>query len=485
MRFYVVLRYTVLTFPISALFLLISGSIAWFEQTPDYGPLFYTAMLALIMGIFPILFVHKVLHISNKEGLLIVVLSWFAACVLGAIPYIMYGGPFTLTNAFFESISGFTTTGSTILAEIENLPHGLLFWRSATHWIGGIGIVIFALSLLPFLGFSEVILFRSEVSTLAQKDFQMRARKATQVLVSVYLGLTLAEILLLRIAGMGLFDAVTHAFGTIATGGFSPRNASVAAFNSLWIEIIIMVFMILSGIHFAAMFSAISGRSLKILLRSGVVRLYLTMLVMGTLISTCDLILHSGASFGAALREASFNLISVATSTGFATNDTSIWPPLSKLLLLYFALQCASSGSTSGGIKVDRILLLLKAIVKRLQQIMRPRALISLKLDGNIIEDHFANNAVLYIVVYILIVFFGTAILSATGVNLEESFSGAVAAMGNVGPGLGRIGSLGNYSAISTLGKWVLSGLMILGRLEIYVLVVFLTPHQWTQTKAY
>lgn len=485
MRFYVVLRYTVLTFPISALFLIISGTIAWFEQTPDYGPLFFTATLALIMGVFPILFVHKVPHISNKEGLLIVVLSWFSACVIGAIPYLMYGGPFTLTNAFFESISGFTTTGSTILADVESLPHGLLFWRSATHWIGGVGIVIFALSLLPFLGFSEVILFRSEVSVLAQKDFQMRARKATRVLVSVYLGLTLVEIALLMVAGMGLFDAVTHAFGTIATGGFSPRNASVAAFHSLWIELIIIVFMILSGIHFAAMYASITGRSVMILLRSGVIRLYLGFMIMGTILCTLDLIQHSGLDPGSALREASFNLISVATSTGFATKDTSIWPAFSKLLLLYFALQCASSGSTSGGIKVDRILLLLKAIVKRLRQIMRPRALVSLKLDGNIIDDHFANNAVLYIVVYILIVLGGTAILSGTGVNLEEAFSGSVAAMGNVGPGLGKIGSMGNYSELSSLAKWVLSGLMIMGRLEIYVLFVFFTPHQWSQSKAY
>ncbi len=485
MRFYVVLRYTVLTFPVSAFFMLISGGIAWSEQTPDMAPLLFSAAIALIMGIFPILFVHKVPHISNKEGLLIVVLSWFSACVLGAVPYILYGDPFTLTNAFFESISGFTTTGSTILSDIESLPHGLLFWRSATHWIGGIGIVIFALALLPFLGFSTVILFRSEVSSLAQKDFQMRARKSTRVLLSVYLGLTVAEIILLSVAGMGLFDAVTHAFGTIATGGFSPRNNSVAAFDSIWIEGIIIVFMILSGIHFAAMFAAITGRSLMVLLRSGVVRLYLFLLFLGTLFTSLDLIFQQGRGPLEAFREAAFNLISVGTSTGFATADTSLWPGLSKLILLYFALQCAGAGSTSGGIKVDRIILLFKSIILRLKQIMRPRAVVFMKYEGNVIKEEFASQAVLYIVVYLLIVTVGTGIIATGGVSLEEAFSGSVAAMGNVGPGFGQIGSLGNYGALSGLAKWVLSALMILGRLEIYALLVFFTPNQWSQSKAY
>ncbi|MCF7823308.1 MAG: TrkH family potassium uptake protein [Candidatus Marinimicrobia bacterium] len=485
MRFYVVLRYTVLTFPILALFLILSGGISWWEQTADTGPLFFTASLALLLTVFPMLFVPKVMNISNKEGLMIVVLSWLSACVFGAIPYIMYGGPFTLTNAFFESVSGFTTTGSTILSDIEALPHGLLFWRSATHWIGGVGIVIFTLSLLPFLGYSEVILFRSEISHLARQDFQMRARKATQILVSVYFGLTLFEIVFLMIAGMGVFDAVTHSFGTIATGGFSPRNMSVGTFHSIWIEAIIIVFMILSGIHFAVMYASITGRSFKIWMRSSVVRLYLFMILFGTILTTLNLTQHTGLSLGSAFRQASFNLISVATSTGFASADTSVWPAFSKLLLLYFALQCASAGSTSGGIKVDRVLLMLKAITRRMRQIMRPRALISIKVDGNVVDDHFANNAVLYIVVYILIVLGGTAMLSFSGVNLEEAFSGSVAAMGNVGPGLGRIGSLGNYSVLPELSKWVLAGLMMLGRLEIFALLVFLTPHQWRQSKAY
>lgn len=455
------------------------------EQTADFAALLFSAAIALIMGIFPILFVPKVPHISDKEGLLIVVFSWLSACVLGAIPYILYGGPFTLTNAFFESISGFTTTGSTILSDIESLPHGLLFWRSATHWIGGIGIVIFALALLPFLGYSEVILFRSEVSSLAQKDFQMRARKATRVLVSVYLGLTLVETLSLMLFGMSLFDAITHSFGTVATGGFSTKNYSVAAFNSIWIEGVIILFMILSGIHFAALFAAISGRSLKVLLRSSVVKLYLFLLFVGTLLSTFDLIFHQSLDPLQALRESAFNLISVGTSTGFATADTSLWPGFSKLLLIYFALQCASAGSTSGGIKVDRILLMLKSITRRLRQIMRPRAHVTLKIDGNIIDEEFTHHAVLYIVVYLLLVALGTGLISFAGVSLEEAFSGSVAAAGNVGPGFGQIGSLGNYSGLSSFAKWVLSALMILGRLEIYVLIVFLTPHQWRQTRAY
>ena len=485
MRFYVVLRYTSFTLLLSALFLFISGAIAQSAGSSDALPLLYSAGFATLLAVFPLIFIPAFPKISNKEGTLIVVLSWVLACIMGAIPYILYGTPFTVTNAFFESVSGFTTTGSTILQDIEALPAGLLFWRASTHWIGGIGIVIFVLSLLPFLGFSEVVLFRSEVSSLARQNLRIRARYAMRVLVGIYVGLTILEFLSLILAGMSGYDAICHAFATIATGGFSTHNASIAYFDSIWIECIIMFFMILSGMPFILLFALVAKGDFKSLRKASVVRFYLITMALGIFITLFDLMREGGTSLGSALRFASFNVLSVGTSTGFANADTAIWPHAARMLLLLFTLQCACAGSTSGGIKVDRVLLSIKSVIRRTKQIMRPRAVVPLRFNGEVVKDRFGDHAVIYILLYIGIVTAGALSLSLLGTDLTEAFSGAAAAMGNVGPGLGGVGSLGNYAHIPGAGKWILSGLMLLGRLEVFALIIVFTPVQWTSLKSY
>ncbi|MCF7808950.1 MAG: TrkH family potassium uptake protein [Candidatus Marinimicrobia bacterium] len=485
MRFFVVLRYVSYSLPLLSVFLLLSSIIAFLQGGLDTLPLVYTTCFTVLFGLFPLIFIPPIPDVSNKEGTLIVVFSWLVACGIGAIPYILYGGPFTVTNAFFESVSGFTTTGSTILVDIEALPQGLLFWRSATHWIGGIGIVIFVVSLLPFLGFSEVVLFRSEISTLAQQSLQGRARHAVRILVNVYTALTLLETICLLLAGMGLFDAVTHSFATIATGGFSPRNASVAHFNSPTIEGIIMLFMIFSGLPFYLLFGFAINRSIKPFWGSSAVRFYLVSMLIGIVLATLNQVNDGMVSLWTALRHASFNILSVGTSTGFASADTSIWPHASRLILLWFTLQCACAGSTSGGIKVDRIVLALKGLGLRITQIMRPRAYVPMKLDREVVDVEYANHAVVYITLYLVILVVGSLCLSLLGVGLVESFSGAAACMGNVGPGLGGVGSIGNFNFIPETGKWVLSLLMLLGRLEIFALLIVFTPMQWSRMKGY
>ena len=471
MRLYVILRYVAFTFLLNAFFLLGSSLVAAFKSDADFFPLFYSFLITTLFGIFPLIFIPVQKNISHKEGLMIIVNGWLVSCLVGTIPYVLWGSEFTFTNAWFESVSGYTTTGSSILTNIEALPMGLLFWRSATHWIGGIGIIIFALAVLPQMSLSGMILYRSEMSDLARQSFNYNSRKSIKILLYVYLGLTVIETLALLLCGMNLFDAVTTSFGTIATGGFSPRNASIAYYNSVPIEIVVIIFMILSGIHFGLLFSTLFGKFNE-LWKSSVVRGYLFMLLIGVVITTLSIYGDNFQNWGTSIRYASFQVISIGTSTGFATTNSSLWPPLAQLVLLFFTFQCACAGSTSGGIKVDRTVLFVKSIAKKIKQLQHPRAVLTIKIGGKSLDDAFTMFSLLYIISYICIVFISTLILASLGVDSLSAFSGSAATMGNVGPGLGSVGSVSNFAHIPSLGKWVLSITMILGRLEIFGLII-------------
>jgi trk system potassium uptake protein TrkH len=464
--------------------MFISCIISAFNSDTAFLPLLYSSLVTALFGLFPLIFVPPTSSISNKEGLLIVVLSWLLSCLVGTMPYILYGGPFNFTNAWFESVSGFTTTGSTILTNIEALPDSLLFWRASTHWIGGIGIIIFVLSVLPFLGIAELVLFRSETSSMVRENFHYRARRAIQILAGIYFSLTLLETIALFSLGMSFFDAITHSFATIATGGFSTKNESIAYYNSPAIEIVIIIFMVLSGIHFALLFSVVTG-NIKDFWKSSVVRYYLFAMIAGIALTTFNVHGNNFESWYDSVRYAAFNIISVGTSTGFATADTAVWPSLPQLLLIFFALQCACAGSTSGGIKTDRIVILGKSFVRHLKKLMHPNAVIPVRLDGKAVEDELVSKSLLYINVYLSVVLISTILLLIIGVDITEAFSGTVATMGNVGPGLGTVGSTGNFSLLPVAGKWILSVTMLLGRLEIYAFFIFFTPGQWTKTVSY
>ena len=476
MRLHLVIRYVAFTLLLNAVFLLIAAVISGLNSDTAFFPLLYTCLIATLFGIFPILFIPgEVGSISNKEGLAIVVYSWILSCSLGTVPFILWGGEFTFTNAWFESVSGYTTTGSSILTNIEALPLGLLFWRSVTHWIGGIGIVIFALAVLPQLSPLATILYRAEGPERSLQTSSYVGRKTIKILLRVYVGLTVAETVALLLCGTDLFDAVTTSFATIATGGFSPRNMSIAHYGSIVVEIVVMVFMLLSGMNFVLLFEAISGKP-KALLQSSTVRYYLLALLIGLGITTLSV--HGGGfgSWTKALSVAAFQVISIGTSTGFATTDSSIWPSLAQFVLLFFTFQCACASSTSGGIKADRVVLFLKSVARRVKQERNPRAVIPIRLDGKAVEDGMANLGVLYICLYVGIVFFSAGLLTALGVDGISAFSGSAATMGNVGPGLGSVGSAGNFAHIPSAGKWILSFTMLVGRLEIYGLIICLIP---------
>ena len=482
MRHQIVFRYVGIVLIFNSIFLFISALISLFYSDQSLGPLLYSALITLLFGIFPIIYVPPSKSITNNEGLVIVVSSWLLSCVVGALPYILWGGVFNFTNAWFESVSGYTTTGSTILINIEALPQGLLFWRATTHWLGGMGIIIFVLSVLPSMGAANLILYRTEMSSIAQENFHSSARSTLKIVAFVYIGLTLLESFALILSGMNVFDAVTHSFATIATGGFSPKNNSIFHYNSVAIELIIMLFMILSGIHFGILFSIVFEKG-KSIYKSIAVKYYILALIVGVMITSFNTWGNPFGSYLMALRHSAFQIISVGTSTGFATADSSIWPGPSQLLIIFFALQCACAGSTSGGIKADRVIILWKTILRQLKLSIHPRAYVPIRIDNKIVQDDILLNAMLYVCVYLVIIFVATIILVATGVDILSAFSGVVAAIGNVGPGLGTVGSVSNFNHLPVLSKWVLTSTMLLGRLEIFGLIVFFQPQIWKTKK--
>jgi trk system potassium uptake protein TrkH len=478
MRLGIILRYSGYILIFNGIFLLISAIISLANSDTAWFPLVYSCAISTLFGVFPIIFVPPTTDIRNQEGFVIVVSSWLLSCLIGAIPYILWGGEFTFTNGWFESVSGFTTTGSTILSDVEAVPLGLLFWRSATHWIGGIGIIIFMLSVLPSMGRAGMILYRSEMSSLASDSFRHQTKRTLRILFYVYVGLTVLETIALLCCGMGIFDSITHAFGTIATGGFSTKNASIAHYHSVAVETVVMVFMVLSGMHFGLLFLVITGR-VSDLWKSTVIRYYVAALVLGTLVTALNIHGTVFNEWEEALRYAAFQVLSLGTSTGFATTDTSVWPSFAQLTLMFFTFQCACVGSTSGGIKADRFVLFWKAIAKRVLKIKHPRAVVVMKINKTTIDNDTLQSSILYISLYVATVFFSSLLLTFLGVDGLSAFSGSAATMGNVGPGFGIVGSVGNFSQIPDMGKWILTGTMLLGRLEIFGLLLLFMIRSW------
>jgi len=475
MNFRIVSRYIGIALLLNAIFMFISAGVSFiYNVDASFSPLLLSGIITAITASFPMIFVNKKEEINVREGLLIVVFSWIFSCFFGMLPYILYGGEFSVINAWFESVSGYTTTGSTILTDVEALPRGLLFWRSSTHFLGGIGVVLFMLLILPTVSTSRMRLSNAEISPLAKENFRFKAKQTIKVISIVYLGLTLIETILLMVAGMDLFDALAHSFATIATGGFSTRNMSVAAFDSYWIELIIMVFMVLGGMHFGLLYIAAIGKP-QALFKSQVTRYYLMAMLLGGLLVSINIKMENIVpDWFTAFRQGFFQVATLGTSTGFANADSSVWPGFSILIITFFTMQCACSGSTSGGIKVDRIFILYKAFKSQITKQKHPNAIIPVKLGEQTVDKEIVYSVTLFVAVYIFIVFAVALILTAMGVDTIDAITGSAANMGNAGPGFGKVGSLGNYSSIPSLGKLVLSAEMLLGRLEIYSLLLIL-----------
>ena len=444
-----------------------------------YYPLLLSSFLTALLGLFPMIFVEKVDEIKTKEGYAIVVGSWLVACIVGMFPYLIWGGEFTLINAWFESVSGFTTTGASILTDIEFLPRGLLFWRASSAWIGGIGVVMFSLVVLPSMGKSRHMLSNAEMSSIAKDNFHYRSKVIIRILTMVYAGLTLVTTFALKYSGMTWFDSLTHAMSSCSTCGLSTKNASVAFWDSPSIEAIMMVAMILSSIHFGILYATITGRRNNIF-RSEVVRTFIGMMVVVAAVIAINLWAEGiYPTFGEAARHASFQVVSLTTTSGFATADTNMWTPLAIVLLVFCSVICGCAGSTSGGMKVDRVLIATKVINNRIKVQLHPNAVIRTKVDGTVQDDSVQGLVMTFIVAYIILVSIGTIIYTLFGCDLMTGFTAAISCISNVGPGFGEVGSMSNFSHLPAVLKFTSTILMLIGRMEIFGFIQLLFIRSW------
>ena len=480
MRVAVVIRYIGMVLQFIAAFMLLSAGVSIiYDYDSAYYPLLLSSFMTSLLGFFPLLFVERVDEIKTKEGYGIVVGSWLVACIVGMFPYLIWGGEFTFINAWFESVSGFTTTGASILNDIEFLPHGLLFWRASSAWIGGIGVVMFALVILPAMGRSRHMLSNVELSTIAKDNFHYRSKVIIRILTSVYIGLTVITTLLLKYANMNWFDAITHAMSACATCGFSTKNLSIAFFDNPYVELILMGAMVLATIHFGILYATITLRHNNIF-RSEVVRIYIIMLTVVTLIIAMSLLYNDTyATLPEALRYSAFQVVSITTTSGFATADTNTWTSLAIVLLIFCSAVCGCAGSTSGGIKVDRIVIAAKTIRNRIKIQQHPNAIVKTKIDGIVQDESILSMVMAFIVAYISFAILGTIVFTIFGSDLLTSFSAAIACLSNVGPGFGEVGVMDNFSTLPGILKFTSTALMLIGRLEIFGFIQLFFITSW------
>lgn len=439
--------------------------------------------IALAAGIPAIMWGKKASPvIGRREGSLIVTLVWVQFSVVGMLPYLFSGSIPAVEDAFFETISGFTTTGASILNNIEELPYGILFWRSLTHWMGGLGIIVMSLAILPVFGSSGAQLFATESAGPTTDKIHPKVAETAKRLLLIYVLLTAAETVLLLFGGMGLFDAVCHSFGTVATGGFSTKQASVAYWDSAYIQYVIAIFMMLSGINFSLYYFGFKTKFSKVI-ENEELKAYLSLLFIFSLVIAISLIdFSSGFSWSAieiAWRNAFFNVTSTMTTTGFATVDYMYWSTFTWIILLFTMITGASAGSTSGAMKIVRVVLAAKYCYYEFQKLIHPNAVVPVKYNNKIVQSDVITKVLAFVILYMFTIGAGILVLTMSGMPFMESIGGLITCLGGVGPGLGLVGPAGNFASVPEFSKWFLSFIMLLGRLELFTVLVLFTPTFW------
>jgi len=428
-------------------------------------------------------------RLFQREALALVSLSWMIAAVVGAFPY-YFDGDLGYVDAFFESMSGFTTTGATVITDIESVPKSILFWRSFTQWLGGMGIIVLFIAVLPYLGAGGKQLFKSESPGPDPRGLRPRIKDTASTLYKLYFGFTVAETMALMIAGLGFYDALCHTFSTVATGGFSTRQLSIGQFDSLAIDMIVIVFMVCAGTNFALYFAMI-GKDRWIMWRDTEWRVYISILAVCTLLVTANLLMsappESASSRvvypeytpGEALRYASFQVTSIMTGTGYGTADFDAWPPFARMLLVILMFVGGCAGSTAGGMKVVRAVMLVKMAYWRVECTFRPKTIRAVRISGQPIEEDVQRMVYAFFVLCIMWFVLGSLFMSALGLPFETAVTSVVATLNNIGPGLELVGSTGDYHHIPAVGKLFLSFSMIMGRLELFSIYVLFIPSFW------
>ncbi len=473
-------------------FMLFSALVSWYYGEDVLMQISSAALITLFVGVGLMFFTkgHRK-EIKKREGYIVVSFGWLFMTLSGTLPYVLSESIPSFTNAFFETMSGYTTTGATILNDIESIPKGILFWRSLTHWIGGMGIIVLAIAILPLLGIGGMQLFSAEAPGPTGDKMKPRITDVAKRLWFIYVGLTLAQTLLLNLAGMGLFDAVNHAMSSMSTGGFSTKNASVAVWNdNPLIQYIIIFFMFVGGMNFVLTYYGFKGRFQKIL-QDEEFNWYVLFVIGFTLVTA--LMIYFGADLGlssidhpmvlgkaeSAFRHALFQVVGIITTTGFITADYTLWAPFLTVLFFGLFFLGGSAGSTAGGVKVMRHVIMIKNGVIEFKRALHPNAVLPVRYKGRGIRKEIVFNVLGFFILYMLSFIIGAVVLALLGLDLETSLGASASSLGNVGPAFGSLGPINNFDALPDSGKWWCSFLMLIGRLELFTVLILLTPFFW------
>lgn len=461
--------------------LLIPFIMSLFTGREDTFAFLFTILIMAVVGLFFMMFRSQEGSIRAKESYIIVTFGWIFVSCLGCLPYVFSGALPEYSAAFFETMSGFTTTGSTALTEIESLSPELLLWRSMTQWLGGLGVVVLFVALMSQISTGGQSMLRAELSGPYNQKMTGHIKDSAMILWGIYTSLTLILIVLLLFGGMSLFDAVCHAFSTMATGGFSTKNANIAAFPSPYIQWVIALFMFIAGVSYPLIYRVIAKRSLKVLVKNEEFRLYAIFVVVFSLFVFVDMMRNWNGTVSDNLRYSFFHVISQMTTTGFCATNFDPWPVAAHMVLMGVMLIGACYSSTSGSIKVGSYLLAFKTMRLQLFRMLHPRAMTQIKVDNQVIPEKTALKVESFITLFFVVMVLGVILLSTTGLTFSESITGAITAISNTGPAMGSLGAVGNFSEVTPFGKWVLSFLMLGGRLELYTVFVVLLPSFWRQ----
>ncbi|MFC1478275.1 TrkH family potassium uptake protein [Candidatus Margulisiibacteriota bacterium] len=452
--------------------------VAQLDGNQSLLPFVYTFAITFLTAIILVLINKSQPGMTAREGFLIVTLTWLAYAFFGCLPYLFDGVFVTLTDAFFESMSGFTTTGSTVLTQIEGTSRAILFWRSLTQYLGGMGIIVLGIAILPEISLGAMQLFKAEVPGPTKDRLYPRIKDTAKTLWLVYSILTIAEIILLKIGGMSIFDSVNHAFTTMATGGFSTSNTSIAGYKSPFIEWVITFFMFMAGVNFTLHFHMLRGK-ITSYFKSSEFRIYLAIVLLGTLAVALNIHHRLGTGIITTIRLAGFQLVSILTTTGYASADFELWPPFCTVILFLAMFAGAMAGSTGGGIKIVRIQLVFKHAFLQIRKLIHPQLVSHIKSQGRVVPEGVMSTVAGFLQLYIGIFVFSVLVISACGIDFTTSLTAAAACLGNIGPGFGTVGAMDNYAHLPDLVKNLLSFLMLLGRLELYTVLAILLPAFW------
>ncbi|MFQ5486080.1 MAG: TrkH family potassium uptake protein [Desulfobacterales bacterium] len=480
MNFRTVFRVLGALLVVSGLTLILPIAFSLYYHDSDLSALLISLGAMLIAGAALWVSSPSQQELGIREGFAIVTFGWTLLALFGTLPYLLCDAHLSFTDAFFETISGFTTTGATILNDVEGLSHGVLMWRSLTHWLGGMGIILLSLAILPMLGIGGMQLFKAEVPGPSVDKITPRIQDTAKALWGVYALISLIETVLLKMGGMSVFDALCHTFGTVATGGFSTKNIGIAHFNSAYIEWVITFFMILAGTNFALHYRVLKGR-FREYMRNSEFRFYCGVIVTAALVMFLDLFFFQNSSGGESARKSVFQVVSLLTTTGFHSADYETWSTTSQLLLVMLMFFGGCAGSTGGGIKIVRIYVMIKYGISQFKKLLHPNAVIPIRLNNRTVPPEAVMEVLGFLLLYLSVFAVASFVMSLLGLDLVTAVSTVISTLGNIGPGIGNIGPTENYAQIPSVGKWILSFLMLTGRLEVYTVLIVFNRYFWAK----